>query len=207
MTHVGHLRLKKELNMMYREPPPGISAWANEEDSSELEAVIEGADDTPYAKGRFRLKINIPPRYPFEPPKVHFVTPIYHPNIDSAGRICLDILNMPPKGAWKPSLNVSTMLSSIQLLMSHPNADDGLMLDITHEYMHNFAQFERKAAEHTLKHARTNAAAAEGQLETVPGQLGTGAIADIGSAALAGSASVSGASDSQHCDAKRPRLD
>eukprot|EP00965_Chrysotila_dentata_P208677 6184836-Pleurochrysis_carterae.AAC.2 len=70
MTHVGHLRLKKELNMMYREPPPGISAWANEEDSSELEAVIEGADDTPYAKGRFRLKINIPPRYPFEPPKV-----------------------------------------------------------------------------------------------------------------------------------------
>ena len=57
---------------------------------------------------------------------MQFVTPIYHPNIDSGGRICLDTLNMPPKGCWKPSLNVSTLLSTIRLLLSEPNPDDGL---------------------------------------------------------------------------------
>lgn len=36
-------------------------------------------------------------RYPFEPPSVRFVTPIFHPNIDTSGRICLDTLKMPPK--------------------------------------------------------------------------------------------------------------
>jgi ubiquitin-conjugating enzyme E2 T len=122
--------------------------------------VIQGADATPYAHGRFKLRLSMPPRYPFEPPKVQFVTPIYHPNIDSAGRICLDILNLPPKGAWKPSLNISTVLSSLQLLMSEPNADDGLMVDITHQYIHDRARFERTATEHTRLHAMGSDSAA-----------------------------------------------
>ena len=148
--------------MLFHDPPPGISAWAREENGTELEALMQGAAETPFAGGSFRLQLQIPPRYPFEPPKVHFVTPIYHPNIDTAGRICLDILNMPPKGAWKPSLNISTVLSSIQLLMSHPNPDDGLMVDITHQYIHAFAEFQRDAVEHTRRHAAPDAGGAAG---------------------------------------------
>lgn len=37
---------------------------------------------------------------------------------------------MPPKGAWKPSLNIPTVLSTVRLLLEHPNPDDGLMADI-----------------------------------------------------------------------------
>jgi ubiquitin-protein ligase len=36
-------------------------------------------------------------RYPFEPPKVRFLTPVYHPNIDERGRICLDTLKPQPQ--------------------------------------------------------------------------------------------------------------
>ena len=38
------------------------------------------------------------------------------------------------KGAWRPSLNISTILTSIQLLMAEPNPDDPLMADIVRLY-------------------------------------------------------------------------
>lgn len=69
-------------------------------------------------------------RYPLEPPRVTFVTPIYHPNIDSSGRICLDILKMPPTGAWKPLITIEGVLIAICNLMSCPNPNDPLVLDI-----------------------------------------------------------------------------
>ncbi|KAM8755346.1 ubiquitin-conjugating enzyme E2 T isoform 1-T1 [Acanthopagrus schlegelii] len=123
-------RLKRELQMLSTEPPPGITCWQAEERIDDLRAQIMGGTDTPYDGGLFSLEIKVPERYPFEPPKIRFLTPIYHPNIDNSGRICHDALKLPPKGAWKPSLNISTVLTSIQLLMAEPNPDDPLMADI-----------------------------------------------------------------------------
>uniref|UniRef100_A0A8C4X7L7 Ubiquitin-conjugating enzyme E2 T n=1 Tax=Erpetoichthys calabaricus TaxID=27687 RepID=A0A8C4X7L7_ERPCA len=147
------LRLKRELQMLSCEPPPGISCWQNEDKIDQLEAQIVGGSNTPYEGGVFKLEIIIPERYPFEPPKMRFLTPIYHPNIDTAGRICLDALKLPPKGAWKPSLNLSTLLTSIQLLMAEPNPDDPLMADISSEFKYNKQVYIEKAKTWTEKHA------------------------------------------------------
>ncbi|XP_053096606.1 ubiquitin-conjugating enzyme E2 T isoform X3 [Pangasianodon hypophthalmus] len=123
---------------------------------------IVGGANTPYDGGLFTLEIKIPDsviylivrRYPFEPPKMRFLTPIYHPNIDNAGRICLDVLKLPPKGAWRPSLNISTVLSSVQLLMAEPNPDDPLMADISSEFKYNKAVYLEKAQRWTVKYAK-----------------------------------------------------
>lgn len=115
-----------------------------------------GAKDTPYEGGIFKLEIHLPDRYPFEPPQVQFITKIYHPNIDSAGRICLDVLKSPPQGSWKPSQNISTILTSLQLLLSEPNPDDGLMAEISQEYKHNRPGFLRKAREWVDKYANSD---------------------------------------------------
>ncbi|XP_071624440.1 ubiquitin-conjugating enzyme E2 T isoform X4 [Heliangelus exortis] len=147
-------RLKRELSLLATEPPPGITCWLEAPQLGQLRAQILGGVDTPYEKGIFTLEIVVPERYPFEPPKIRFLTPIYHPNIDSAGRICLDVLKLPPKGAWRPSLNISTLLTSIQLLMAEPNPDDPLMADISSEFKHNKQQFLLTARKWTEQHAR-----------------------------------------------------
>ncbi|KAK2985299.1 hypothetical protein RJ640_024295 [Escallonia rubra] len=98
------LRMQKELRLLLGDPPPGVclpllSAGSDPSSFSlsHIDAQIKGPDGTVYEAGIFKIKIQIPERYPFQPPMVTFATPIYHPNIDNGGRICLDILNLPPK--------------------------------------------------------------------------------------------------------------
>lgn len=138
-------RVMQELRMIENDPPQGVALWPRDGRINDLEATIDGPAGTPYEGGVFRLSVLLPDRYPHEPPKVkvhlalracpivtapQFVTPIYHPNIDSEGRICLDTLSMPPKGAWTAVLNICALLKTIQALMSTPNPDDPLMADI-----------------------------------------------------------------------------
>jgi len=93
-----------------------------ENDYTNWKATIIGADDTPYKGGIFNLEIQITPQYPFKPPKVKFLTKIYHPNINDSGDICLDIL----KHNWSPALTLDKVLLSIQTLLQCPNPDDPL---------------------------------------------------------------------------------
>ncbi|XP_077947182.1 ubiquitin-conjugating enzyme E2 T isoform X2 [Gasterosteus aculeatus] len=129
-------RLKRELQMLSTEPPPGITCWQVEERMDELRAQIVGGAGTPYEGGLFSLEITVPERYPFEPPKMRFLTAIYHPNIDNSGRICHDALKLPPK-----------------LLMAEPNPDDPLMADISSEFKYNKLLFMEKARKWTQEHA------------------------------------------------------
>ena len=87
-------RIKKELTMLTKSPPPGAQCWQVEDKLDTLEANIMGPAATPYAGGVFKLEIILPDKYPYEPPKIRFLTRIYHPNIDEGGRICLDILKV-----------------------------------------------------------------------------------------------------------------
>ena len=70
----------------------GIEAIPRDGNFRHFDVIIVGPADSPYEGGRFQLEMFISEDYPMSPPKIHFVTQIYHPNIDSLGRICMDIL-------------------------------------------------------------------------------------------------------------------
>ncbi|NWX20769.1 UBE2C enzyme, partial [Aegotheles bennettii] len=67
-----------------------------------------------YEELRFRLSLEFPPGYPYTAPTVRFLTPCYHPNVDTQGNICLDIL----KDKWSALYDVRTILLSIQSLLA-----------------------------------------------------------------------------------------
>jgi ubiquitin-conjugating enzyme E2 D/E len=142
-------RLKKEFEEIKKNDNYYISAGPVGENIYEWEGFILGPKDTPYEGGLFKIEIHIPLQYPFQSPNFIFATKIYHPNINSSGQICMDIL----KQQWNPSLSISKVLLSICSLLSNPNPDDPLVPDIAYEYIHNNENYKRVAREWTIMNA------------------------------------------------------
>lgn len=108
----------------------------------ELIGTIKGPKDTAYDGGVFKVSITIPTAYPFEPPKMKFITKIWHPNISSqTGAICLDIL----KDQWSPALTIKTALLSLQALLSTPEPNDPQDAEVAKQYLSNRELFESTA--------------------------------------------------------------
>ena len=142
-------RLNKELKDITQDPPANCSAGIINDDIFHWKATIMGPEDTPYHNGVFYLEIWFPSDFPFKPPKVNFITKIYHPNIDSSGNICLDIL----KDAWSPALSISKVLLSICSLLAEPNPDDPLVNEIANIYRNNIELYNKNAREYTITYA------------------------------------------------------
>ena len=143
-------RISKELADLQRDPPANCSAGPTDEsDLYNWTASIMGPDDSPFQGGVFFLNVQFPTDYPFKPPKLSFTTRIYHPNINSNGSICLDIL----KDQWSPALTISKVLLSISSLLTDANPNDPLVPEIAHIFKNDRARYENTAREWTRRYA------------------------------------------------------
>lgn len=140
----AEIRLSKELKEISKDDgTSGVKAVVTQANNNRhLLGTILGPSGTPYEGGTFQIDITIPPQYPFEPPKMKFITKIWHPNISSqTGAICLDIL----KDAWSPALTIKTALLSLQALLCSPEPDDPQDAQVAKMYLNNIKEFNKTA--------------------------------------------------------------
>ncbi|EER27148.1 Ubiquitin-conjugating enzyme 13 [Coccidioides posadasii str. Silveira] len=142
-------RIVKETERLMAEPVAGINAVPHEDNLRYFDVKIHGPSQSPYEGGIFSLELFLPDDYPMTPPKIRFLTKIYHPNIDRLGRICLDVL----KNNWSPALQIRTILLSIQALLGAPNPDDPLANDVAQRWKEDEQAAIETAKEWTRKYA------------------------------------------------------
>ncbi|KAL6655777.1 hypothetical protein ACP70R_006603 [Stipagrostis hirtigluma subsp. patula] len=118
-------RIIKETQRLLSEPAPGISASPSEENMRYFNVMILGPSQSPYEGGVFKLELFLPEEYPMAPPKVRFLTKIYHPNIDKY----------------------------IQALLSAPNPDDPLADNVAKHWKANETEAVETAKEWTRVYA------------------------------------------------------
>mmetsp|Transcript_25150 Transcript_25150/g.22870 ORF Transcript_25150/g.22870 Transcript_25150/m.22870 type:complete len:196 (-) Transcript_25150:1557-2144(-) len=144
-------RVKKEIDDLKRDTVSGVLIEQIGGSHMHLKGTIKGPSDTPYAGGTFHVDINIPADYPFSPPKMKFITKLWHPNVSSqTGAICLDIL----KDQWSPALTIKTALISLQALMCTPEPNDPQDAEVANMYLSNYEQFKNKAKFWTESYAK-----------------------------------------------------
>ncbi|KAG0327841.1 hypothetical protein BGZ99_006795 [Dissophora globulifera] len=144
-------RLNTELGALTNQPVDNVTVGPTDDsDILHWHGQINGPANSPYKGGIFKFELTFPVEYPFKPPKVKFVTKIYHPNIDEEGAICVALLKYDQ---WKPATRVTHVLQSLVQLLEEPNPDDPLMTDIAEIYSTDQAKFQKTAKEYTKKYA------------------------------------------------------
>ena len=146
-------RIKKELNVLEADETLEDLIQvhpANEDDLFNCKGIIIGPKGTPYEDGIYELDIQFPPSYPFRPPKVRFLTKIYHASINDKGEIDCSYL----QDQWSPALYIShTLLAITSCLSTGGSVDDPLQPLIAQEMRTDPIKFVKTAADWNHKYA------------------------------------------------------
>ncbi|GIM02510.1 hypothetical protein Vretimale_7392, partial [Volvox reticuliferus] len=154
-------RIQKEIE---RDKASGVTVELKNNSLQHLIGYVPGPKDTPYEGGLFKVDIKLDSSYPFLPPKMTFLTKVWHPNVSSqSGAICLDIL----KDQWSPVLTLKTALLCLQALLASPQPDDPQDAVVAKQYLDDFETYKKTARYWTEAFANPKADAPDEKVERI----------------------------------------
>ncbi|XP_045022072.1 ubiquitin-conjugating enzyme E2 U isoform X11 [Bubalus bubalis] len=130
----AYILLKREFQELKNNNYEGITAFPISEDMMQWDVDIEGLQSTIWHGAVFQLRINFTSEYNFVPPVVKFRTIPFHPNVDPhSGKPCIDFLDSPRK--WNRSYTLSSILLTLQVMLSNPVLENPVNLEAAHILM------------------------------------------------------------------------
>ncbi|XP_069177276.1 ubiquitin-conjugating enzyme E2 G1 [Procambarus clarkii] len=156
------LLLRKQLAELNKNPVEGFSAGLiDDNDIFKWEVLIIGPPDTALVRnfsfegGFFKAHLIFPREYPLRPPKMKFITDIWHPNIEKNGDVCISILHEPgddkwgyekASERWLPVHTVETILISVISMLADPNDESPANVDAAKDWREDYNIFKKKVA-------------------------------------------------------------
>ncbi|TPX33756.1 hypothetical protein SmJEL517_g03450 [Synchytrium microbalum] len=147
------LLLKRQLKELTKSPVEGFSAGLDDDNIFEWSVVILGPEGTLYEGGFFKAKLSFPETYPLLPPKMKFISEMYHPNVFPDGEVCISILHPPgddkygyenASERWLPVHTVETIVVSVISMLSSPNDESPANIDAAKLWRDDFPAFKKK---------------------------------------------------------------
>ncbi|KAL0486158.1 ubiquitin conjugating enzyme E2 [Acrasis kona] len=161
MSNHAALRLGKELSELQKNPVEGFSAGlVDDSNLFEWEVFIVGPPDTLYEGGFFRATLKFTDEYPNKPPVMHFLTPMWHPNIYKDGKVCISILHPPgddeygyekSSERWLPIHSAESVLISVISMLSAPNDESPANIDAAKQWREQKDEYKKKVKQFVRK--------------------------------------------------------
>lgn len=139
-------RLALEYNLMQQHEPTFDIVNG---DIKRHQGVIIGSDL--YDEGFFRVEISVDRNFPFTPPKVQWLTKIWHPNITEnvPASVCESVLSRD----WSPALHIFSVVETLRALLGYPNPRDPLNRIAGDQMISKPFEFEKTAREYLMRYA------------------------------------------------------